>query len=115
MLEWLWFAGFMIVSLVCAKVAETRDCGGAGEAAASWQLAAHGAALLSLVISWERIGAPVLMTMRAELPQSGSQIADLTAYALTGFMGLAIVGGIPLLFMMLLYKLAQRNSCSRMQ
>lgn len=108
MLEWLWFVGLMVVSLVCAIVAEAHDHDGEGVDAGSWQLGSHCAAFMAIAISWERAGAPVLAALRAGLPQAGSQIADFTAYVLIGLAGLVIVGGVPFATMMLRFGMRSR-------
>ena len=103
MLEFVWFAGLMVLSIVFALVAELSEQSGGGFDSGQWQIASHGAALLAVVISWDRTGAVLLKTIQGHLPQAGTQIAALTGYTLVGAVGLMVVGGIPFITMMTVY------------
>ena len=112
MLEYIWFIVLILVAAwlswmyVCAE-SEGRDVED-GFRAGQWLIGSFSAAMMALVISWERTGNVLLSSLMISLPQAGSQIAILTAYVLTGVFCLAVAGGIPLVFMMLFYALKER-------
>lgn len=97
MLEYMWSIGLMAICVVFALIAE-RETKGEGFDG-QWQIAAHGAALLAIVISWDRTGAVLLKWLLGHLPQTGSQISEFTAYAIVGASGLVVVAGIPIVVM----------------
>lgn len=90
MLEYIWFATLMFVSFVFAGIAAKRNMEDP-----QWQLAYHGAVVMAIVISWDRLGAPALAWLMHSLPQQSSDINTLTAYAIVGVIGLVIVAAPP--------------------
>lgn len=99
MLEYIWFVVLMTFSVTLAWVYSGKD----GEAGSfedqlntgQWLLGSFGAAVMALVISWERTGSVVLLWLLVSLPQQGSAVSRLTAYVLTGVACLLVVLVIP--------------------
>lgn len=92
MLELIWFMALMALSAVLAVIYTIKE--DEGFEAAGWLIGALFSAEAALVISWEKTGAVALSILRETLPQSGTTISDLTAYALTGllclFLGISV-------------------------
>lgn len=56
--EYFWFIGLIVVSVAFSLVASRQISRNTGFG--RWQLAAHGAALMSIIISWNGVGAVLL-------------------------------------------------------
>lgn len=94
-LECAWFIGLMVVCFVFSWIA-ARYYDDYGFDSAQWQLAAHGSAVMAVVISWDRTGGELFSSLLSLLPQHGNEIAVLTAAVLTGLTVLIVTAAIPL-------------------
>lgn len=92
-LEYLWFSALIVISVIFSLIASRQE----GSDIGSWQIAAHGAALMSIVISWDGIGAVLLKWFLNNLPQANVQIMALTAGVFIVTTGFLIVAGVPFL------------------
>ncbi len=114
MLEYIWFVALMLVSVALGVIYSIKEAEADNEddgfSAGQWLLGAFCAALMALVISWEKTGLVVLTVLRSSLPQSGTAIAGFTAYALMGIAGLLVVFIIPVGASFLTYFLRSKNS-----
>jgi hypothetical protein len=112
MLEYIWFVALMLVSVALGVIYSIKDADADNDGFSSgqWLIGAFSAAVMALVISWERTGAVVLTVLRASLPQSGTAIAELTAYTLIGIAGLLVVFIIPVGASFLTYFLRSKKS-----
>lgn len=104
MLEYIWFGGLTLVAALLARIYAIKDDTGEEIEAGQWLIGSMGAMVLALAISWERTGAVVFGLAKASLPQQGTQIADLTAVAITGLAVIAVVVGVPLGVAFLTYR-----------
>lgn len=99
MLEYAWFFLLMVLSVVFALFAETREQRGDSVASGHWQIVAHCAALLAIGISWDRTGGVLLITVLDHLPQGGAGIVELIGYTILGVACLLVILGIPIIAM----------------
>jgi len=108
MLEVVWFVGLMALSIVFAVISELKDGQGEDFSGPGFQIASHGAALMAIIISWERTGAVLLSRTMDNMPQAGTPIAELTSQVLAGGVGFMIVLGVPFITMMSVFMLRKK-------
>jgi len=103
MLQWVWFAVLTIVGLILCVLSvargRERSYDDSGSSEVILQLAAHGVLGFSLMVTSDVTVMPVYEWLSNALPQHGSRINQLTAFAITGLGCLAYVAGLPVVLM----------------
>lgn len=83
MLHWIWLIALTGFGWVMAYVCWSRK---SGEDGGTPQLMSHAAMLMSIVMSWDEVGAKVFQWLLASLPHQGTEINMITS----AFIGLLL-------------------------
>lgn len=92
-LEHLWFVTLILISIIFSAIASRQS--DSYSDFSLWKIAAHIAALMSIIISWNGIGAALLRWFLINLPQGDTAIITLLAGAFIFTTGVLIVIGVP--------------------
>lgn len=105
MYEYFWFSGLMALSVWFSWKAAEHDTIETGQ----WQVSAHCAAAMAVILSWSRIGNVVLEALRVSLPQPGTPGASLAAVLITALLCAVAVLGAPLGLLLFFHDLAAKK------